>query len=162
MSLEDNDDYDFSDFGDGEPDEAAMEEIRKEDFRIRNMPLVIKARQIFLVTEALVQTLNDSEIAEHYKEAMLQDSISIAAKISSAEGADLYTFRMENAVLVKVAARNLLTQASGLKMMGLVDERYLQVLRNEIEEFRFMFVEWVQSFDKSKDIQDNWGLFYED
>jgi len=69
---------------------------------------------------------------------------------------------MENAVLVKVAARNLLTQASGLKMMFLVDERYLQVLRNEIEEFRFMFVEWVQSFDKSKDIQDNWGLFYED
>jgi hypothetical protein len=41
------------------------------------------------------------------------------------------------------------------------DFDYLDLLRNEIEEFRLIFIDWVQSFDKTNDIPDNWGLFYD-
>ena len=162
MAWEDDDeDFDPSDFEAGEPDEEALEDIRKEDERIRKMPLMIVAHQILEITEALMETLPTDNMSEHYKRIMMEDALTLAPKIASAEGADLYTLRMENAVIVKVAARNLLTQTCGLQMMGLSDDRYLNVLRDELDLFRLHFIDWVKSFDKTKDIQDNWGLFYD-
>ena len=157
----DDEDFDPSDFEAGEPDEEALADIRREDERIQKMPLMILAHQIFDITDALLETLPDDDMSEHYKSIMLEDALTLAPKIASAEGADLYTLRMENAVIIKVAARNLLTQTAGLKMMGLSDDRYLNVLRDELDLFRLHFIEWVKSFDKTKDIQDNWGLFYD-
>ncbi len=162
MAWEDDDeDFDPSNFEEGEPDEEALADIRKEDERIKNMPLMIHAIQILEITEALMETLPNDSMSEHYKRIMLEDALTLAPKIAGAEGADLYTLRMENAVIVKVAARNLLTQTCGLQMMGLSEDRYLNVLRDELDEFRLHFIDWVKTFDKTKDIQDNWGLFYD-
>lgn len=97
--------------------------------------------------------------AEHYKGLMMEDVMIINAKLRGAEAADLYSLRMENAVLIKIHAVSLLTATSGLKMMGLSNNKYLQLLRDEIEAFRKLFVEWINSFDKTNDIQDDWGLF---
>ena len=157
----DDEDYDPSDFEAGQPDEEALEDIRREDERINAMPIMQKALQILDVTEALLETLPEDDITEHYKHVMLEDALTLSSKIAAAEGTDLYTFRMENAVIVKVACRSLVTQTSGLKMMGLSDPRYLQVLLDEVEEFRLLFVEWIKTFDRKKDIRDNWGLFYD-
>lgn len=161
MNWENEDEeLDPSDF-EKSPDEEALADIRREDERISRMPLMQKARQILETTEALTETLPDDDMADHYRRIMIQDALILAPKIAGAEGADLYTLRMENAVLIKVAARNLLTQTSGLRMMGLCDPRYLEVLRDEIEEFRKLFVDWIRTFDRKRDIRDNWGLFYE-
>lgn len=97
--------------------------------------------------------------AEHYKGLMMEDVMIINAKLRGAEAADLYSLRMENAVLIKIHAVSLLTATSGLKMMGLSNNKYLQLLRDEIEAFRKLFVEWINSFDKTNDIPDDWGLF---
>jgi hypothetical protein len=98
---------------------------------------------------------------EHYKGIMMEDVMIINAKLKGAEGGDLYSIRMENAVIIKVHAMSLLTATSGLKMMGLSNNKYLQLLRDEIEEFRKLFVEWVNTFDKTNDIPDGWGLFFD-
>ncbi|MES2558202.1 MAG: hypothetical protein V4590_00570 [Bacteroidota bacterium] len=98
---------------------------------------------------------------EHYKSIMMEDVMIINAKLRGAEGGDLYSIRMENAVLIKVHAMSLLTATSGLKMMGLSNNKYLQLLRDEIEEFRKLFVEWINTFDKTHDIPDGWGLFFD-
>lgn len=98
---------------------------------------------------------------EHYKGIMMEDVMIINAKLRGAEGGDLYSIRMENAVIIKVHAMSLLTATSGLKMMGLSNNKYLQLLRDEIEEFRKLFVEWVNTFDKTNDIPDGWGLFFD-
>ena len=90
---------------------------------------------------------------------MLDDALTLVTKIAGAESGDLYTLRMENAVFIKVAARNILTQLSGLSMLGMIEPRYMELLRAEIEEFRLFFIDWIDTFDKSKDIPDNWGLF---
>ncbi len=97
--------------------------------------------------------------AEHYKGMMMEDVMVINAKLRGAEAVDLYSQRMENAVVIKIHAVSLLTATSGLKMMGLSNNKYLQLLRDEIEVFRKLFVEWVTSFDKTNDIPDDWGLF---
>jgi len=98
---------------------------------------------------------------EHYKGIMMEDVMLINAKLRGAEGGDLYSIRMENAVIIKIHAVSLLTATSGLKMMGLSNNKYLQLLRDEIEEFRKLFVEWINSFDKTNDIPDGWGLFFD-
>ena len=44
--------------------------------------------------------------------------------------------------------------------MGFKETRYLKVLRDAIEEFRILFIEWVNGFDKSNDIPDEWGSLF--
>ncbi|MFN9957884.1 MAG: hypothetical protein ACK55I_32665, partial [bacterium] len=96
----------------------------------------------------------------HYREIMLGDAAFIAARIAAAEGTPLYTMRMENAVQIKISARNIISQSAGLRLLGFCDEHYVQLLREEMDEFRFLFVAWVRGFDRSNDIRDDWGLFY--
>lgn len=98
---------------------------------------------------------------EHYKSMMMEDVMIMNTKLRGAEAGDLYSIRMENAVIIKTHAVSLLTATSGLKMIGLSNNKYLQLLRDEIEEFRKLFVEWINSFDKTNDIPDGWGLFYD-
>jgi hypothetical protein len=129
---EQNTDFDEEDEDDFEEDDA--EELDEEDLK---------------------------SFGEHYKGIMMEDVMIINAKLRGAEGGDLYSIRMENAVIIKVHAMSLLTATSGLKMMGLSNNKYLQLLRDEIEEFRKLFVEWVNTFDKTNDIPDGWGLFFD-
>jgi hypothetical protein len=39
------------------------------------------------------------------------------------------------------------------------DKEYIEFFRNEIEEFRLLFIDWVASFDQWIYIIDRWGLF---
>lgn len=98
---------------------------------------------------------------EHYKSMMLEDVIMINSKLRHAESTYLYSIKMENAVFIKSHALSLLTATSGLKMMSLSNKNYLQLLRDGINEFRLLFVEWINSFDKTIDILDGWGLFFD-
>jgi len=36
---------------------------------------------------------------------------------------------------------------------------YINLIRDEIEEFRFLFVDWVSSIDPWNYIIDRWGMF---
>jgi hypothetical protein len=83
----------------------------------------------------------------------------IPAKIAGAEAADLYDLRMENAALIRKAARELVVGLRGLEMFGFDAQDYFNLLRTEVEEFRKLFVVWVAGFDKGKYFVDNWGLF---
>lgn len=155
-----NDDFDEASFDD-KVNQEAFKEIRKEHLRIYSMPIMLKAKQIYDLVSALVETfLDEDDLIYHYREIMLSDASLLCAKIAGAESGDMYTLRMENAVLVKISAKNLLVQTSGLRMLGISEPHYLQLLRDEIEEFRLLFIAWVSSFDKKKDFQDDWGLFY--
>ena len=39
------------------------------------------------------------------------------------------------------------------------DLEYVNLIRNEIEAFRLLFIEWVAGFDTNNYIWDDWGLF---
>ena len=127
--------------------------------RVRNLPIYHKSEEIAELTRAIVDTADQTRPEYELVRLMLSNAYMISAKIVGAEGGDLYRIRMECAIQAKIAACDLLAQTSFCRVQGLIDNAYLQVLREEIEEFRKLFVDWVQSFDRTNDIDDGWGLF---
>jgi hypothetical protein len=151
------------------------EEERDHD-RHKRLPIYIKAEEIYLLVNRMltgsdadeleatefmedVETDMIEQFFQHNKESMLVNSMIIPAKIAGAEGGDLYDLRMENAAIIRKAARELITDARGLQMNGFKDIEYLDLLRSEVDEFRVLFAEWVLGFDKENYIIDRWGLF---
>ena len=126
------------------------------------MPIFQKAEQILRLTEGLVQIVPDENefLQETTVRFMLENAMIIPAKIAGAEGGDLYDLRMENAAIIRKAARELYVMAGSLRYEEeITDNDYIDLLRNTIDEFRFLFIDWVASFDIWNYIKDSWGLF---
>lgn len=150
----------WEDEDDDEPDFDPEEERRK----LESKPVFQKAEEIRELAQRIIDTMdkNDPESAIQ-SSLMLEDSLIIPAKIAGAEAMDDYILKMENAVIIKIHARSLLTRTSSLKYLELVDAEYLQLLRDEIEAFRLLFKDWVATFDIDTTKEgDGWGLFVPD
>lgn len=129
---------------------------------LEQMPLYQKAEQILKITMGLVEIVpKDNEfLQETTVRFMIENACLIPAKIAGAVGVGLYDLKMENATLIRKAARELYVQAGSLCFEDdIKDKDYIELLRNTIDEFRLLFVDWVASFDVWDYIKDNWGLF---
>lgn len=144
----DNDDIEERDlrWDDEEGDEWKTQPLREAAAVLKK-----QARQILKTVTAIVETLpeegdeNDGNHTSHHRGWMMENAMVIGAKLAGAGGGD-YMILRENAVVIKLAARELLTQTSALAMFGYPHGEYLQALRAEIEEFRKAFVRWVRAF----------------
>lgn len=135
-----------------------MEELDE----INNMPIYQKAEQIFKLTEGLIHVVpaDNDFLQETTVRFMLENAFTIPVKIAGAEGGDLYDLRMENAAIIRKAARELSVQAGSLRYEeGITDTDYIDLLRSTIDEFRLLFIDWVAGFDQWNYIKDSWGLF---
>jgi len=129
---------------------------------LENFPLFQKAEQILKITQGLIEIVPaDNEfLQETTVRFMLEDAMIIPAKIAGAHGIELYDLKMENATIIRKAARDLYVQAGSLRFEeSIQDKDYIYLLRDEIEEFRLLFVDWVENFDVWNYIKDDWGLF---
>lgn len=146
------------------------DEQEEQDYdSIRKMPLYQKGLEIYelaykitgLVTDDEYGSLGkeENELLKHHAEYLKNNASIINAKIAGAEGADLYDLRMENAAIIRKAAREILTDSTGLKIYGFEHVEYLDLLRNEVEQFRVLFAQWVKTFDPWNYSIDRWGLF---
>lgn len=125
-----------------------------------DLPLFLKGREIYSLISEIVDLIpEDDEILASYKEFMLEDAAMLSVKVAGAEAADLYDMRMESAALIRKAARDLLTHCRGLELFGFKETHYLHLIREAVEEYRLLFIEWVKSFDQWNYIIDRWGLF---
>ena len=85
---------------------------------------------------------------------------TVTTKIKGAMAADdIYSLVMENAVIIKVNMCQLKDWLWPCEAIHNVEERYLDVLKNEIKTFKKIFIQWVGSFDKERDLPDEWHLF---
>ena len=134
------------------------------------LPVFQKAREIMDLVGSIIDSVEKTDIAfnDPIEAEMIKDNLKymginasiIPAKIAGVSSEDmLYDIRMENAAIIRKAARELITDARGLEMHGYPDTEYLDILRNEVEEFRILFAEWVKTFDCWNYIIDRWGLF---
>ncbi|WP_181306338.1 hypothetical protein [Rufibacter sp. XAAS-G3-1] len=124
------------------------------------LPLYLKGREIFRLTKEIVSLIDEeNEILSSLKEYMLLDASFLTVKVVGAEAADLYDLRMENATLIRKAAQDLLSHCHSLEMFGFKEVHYFQLLRDAVEEYRLLFVDWVQGFDPWNYVTDRWGLF---
>jgi hypothetical protein len=149
----DDDDNDWNDWEPGDEDESSRD---RESHK--KLPVFIKGMELVEITRAIVDSIDEEKDVVCMRDQMMQNAYIIPAKIAGAEGGDLYSIRMDNAVLIKLAARELQAETSWCLAEDLCDSRYLHMLRAEIENFRLLFIEWVRSFDKTNDIEDDWNI----
>jgi len=129
---------------------------------LQKFPLYQKAEQIFKITQGLVEIIPaDNELLqETTARFMLENAMIIPAKIAGAQAVELYDLKMENATIIRKAARELYVQAGSLSFEEeILDKDYILLLRNEIDEFRLLFIDWVAGFDVWNYIKDDWVLF---
>ena len=136
----------------------------------KTSPLYIKAMEIQRLVDSIVDVVSDSDMEFETEEEgniidesmnyLSENSILIPANIASAYDQDMpYDLKMENATLIRKAARELLTDATSIESFGFKDIEYLDILRKEVDEFRILFAEWVKTFDPWNYMIDRWGLF---
>ncbi len=141
-----------------------MEE-EEEDYNFReheDLLVYKKAEEIYEVVKQIADLIPDDDENDHLsfvKGNMLGDAMTILAKIAGAEGGDLYDLRMENAAIIRKAARDLMVTNHSLEMFGFKEFEYFDIVRDLIEEFRLLFIDWVAGFDQWNYITDRWGLF---
>jgi len=128
--------------------------------KLKKMPLYIKGIEILDLVRTIGDLIDDeNEQLGWIKQLMLEDAYMLTAKIANAEGGDLYDIRMENAAIIRKSANSLKLHVHSLHMFGFEHVDYYQLVRDKVEEFRLLFIDWVASFDKSNYITDRWGLF---
>lgn len=125
-----------------------------------NLPIYKKAEEIYktliIVTDLFPE---ENDYLQHLKSNLLGDSMIILAKISGAEAVKLYDIKMENAAIIRKAARDIMVSGNNLTAFGFTDAKYYKIVRNLIEEFRILFIDWVSKFNPKHFIVDNWGLY---
>lgn len=127
---------------------------------IKHHQLAEKAREIDALLRKITELIpEEDEHLQFIKQDLHSNSMLIQAKIAGAEGVNLYDIKMENATLIRKAARELMVSYHSLEMFGFSEVEYYKLIVELIEEFRVLFVEWVASFDQKKFIVDTWGLF---
>lgn len=145
------------------------DEENEELDHFKKLPVYKKANEIIdladkittFINESIDANLKNTELlmAKSYVDDIVANSYIIAAKIAGADAVDLYDLKMENAAIIRKAAREIGVNCSGLKMFDIDGFDYLDLLREEIELFRIEFAEWVKTFDPWNYMIDRWGLF---
>jgi len=124
------------------------------------LPIYLKGKEIFDLVNKITSLIpENNEYLMHVKACMLSDAAQLTVKIAGAEAAGLYDLKMENAAIIRKAARDLMVQQHSLDMFGFEYVEYYQMVRDLIEEYRLLFINWVAGFDKWDYIIDRWGLF---
>ena len=133
-------------------------------------PIYKKAKEIQQLVESLITLIKESELpyADELDLELIHDKLKEmeinAAEIplliaSASQAHSPYDYNMENAVFIKKAAYDLLGDAVYIEDLGLKDIDYLELLHDEIEAFRLLFIEWLKTFELWKYAGDDWGLF---
>jgi hypothetical protein len=136
------------------------DEDDEERINPRELPLFKKGQEIFDVVDQICQLIpDDNEMLGHVKGVMYEDAMLLTVKIAGAEGGQLYDIKMEAAAIIRKAAMELMIQNHALEMYGFEHTEYFQIVRDLIDEYRLLFIDWVAKFDKWNYIIDRWGLF---
>jgi hypothetical protein len=125
-----------------------------------SLPIYKKGKEIFDVVRQIGELIpDDDEHLGYIKAQMYGDAALLTVKVAGAEGGGLYDIRMECAAIIRKAARDLMLTNHSLKMFGFEEVEYFDIVRDLIEEYRLLFIDWVAGFDKWDYIIDRWGLF---
>ncbi|TXD83357.1 hypothetical protein ESY86_10070 [Subsaximicrobium wynnwilliamsii] len=137
---------------------------------LEHVPLYKKAKDIQNLVDSVVDVIMDSQLEYETEQEgqMIDDSLTylgensdlIPQKIALVHGEDIpYNEKMESACFIKNAAIEILTDLDHIELSGYKDIEYFDLLRNEIDDFRILFAEWVTTFDPWDYEIDRWGLF---
>jgi len=126
----------------------------------KELPIYKKGWEIYEVVRQICELIpEDNEMLGHVKSIMLEDAMLLTVKVAGATAGQLYDIKMEAATIIRKAALDLMIQNHSLEMFGFEYVEYFQIVRNLLEEYRLLFIDWVAKFDRWNYIIDRWGLF---
>ena len=135
-------------------------EDEDDSLKPEKLPIYQKGKEIFDMVNKIASLIpENNEYLIEVKDQMLCDAALLSVKVAGAEVAELYDLKMENAAIIRKAARDLIVQQHSLDMFGFEYVEYYQIIRDLVEEYRLLFINWVAGFDKWDYIIDRWGLF---
>ncbi len=103
------------------------------------LPIYLKGKEIFdMVSKITALIPENDEYLNDVKSCMLCDAALLTVKVAGAEAAGLYDLKMENAAIIRKAARDLMVQQHSLDMFGFEYVGYYQMVRDLIEEYRLL------------------------
>ena len=162
MNWEDEDnDFDFNDDLTPEENAEIERQMKEEEMYRKNHPLTKQAEEIYRVVTALVESIKDETEREMFGNTLEESCMIIPAKLAGAIGSGSWVISMQNAAIIRSHAAYILTGTSGLKYESKVDQRYVQMLREEMLTFRDLFAEWIKEIHRMEheEYVDEWGLF---
>ena len=137
-----------------------MFDDENDEINPKELPIYKKGMEIFEVVDHICQLIpDDDQYLGHVKSVMLEDAMLLTVKVAGATGGQLYDIKMEAATIIRKAARELMIQNHALEMFGFEHVEYFDIVRDLIEEYRLLFIDWVAGFDQYDYIIDRWGLF---
>jgi len=125
-----------------------------------NLPIYKKGKEILDVILSICELFpEENEHLQFIKGQMIADAAMLTVKVAGSEAAELYDIKMEGAAIIRKAARDLMVQNHSLENFGFEHTEYYSIVRDLIEEYRLLFIDWVAGFDKWDYVIDRWGLF---
>jgi len=121
----------------------------------RQMPIFLKGREIAELVDAILELADkDNEHLQDVCGRMRVDARNLYLKVGGAEAADLYDLGMENTAIIRKSARELVVSTHSLNMFGFEHPDYFPLLREAVEEYRLLFIDWVAGFDQWNYVTD--------
>jgi hypothetical protein len=131
-----------------------------DEMKLEDLPIYKKGKEIFDVVNEIGKLIpEEDKHLQMIKAFMIEDAAQLVVKVSGAQRMCLYDLKMESAAIIRKAARDLVVQHNALEMFGFKDAHYFDIVRDLVEEYRLLFIDWVASFDPWDYVIDRWGLF---
>ncbi len=125
-----------------------------------NLSIFKKGKEIFEVVNQLCELIpEDNDSLQQISAFMISDAALLSVKVAGAEAASLYDLKMEAAAIIRKAAKDLMVQNHALEMLGFKEVEYFDIVRDLLEDYRLLFIDWVAGFDQWDYVIDRWGLF---
>lgn len=137
-----------------------MEQEDDDEVDVETLPIFKKGSEILDVVIQIGKLIpKDNEILQDIRGQMTCDAALLTVKVAGAHGIGLYDLKMENAAIIRKAARDLMVTNHSLDLFGFKEVEYFELVRDLLEEYRLLFIDWVAGFDKWDYVIDRWGLF---
>jgi len=136
------------------------DEIENQRDATEKLPIYRKGREISDIVNRIGDLIpEDGPQLQEIKGWMISDAAQLFVKVAGAEAGNLYDIKMEAAAIIRKSAHDLILNQHSLKMFGFKEAEYFNIVRELVEEYRLLFIDWVAGFDKWNYIIDRWGLF---
>ncbi len=154
-----DDNFNFDDLSDEENNELENK-MKAEKEKLRKHPLLLQAKEILKIVDALLETCEDETQSDIYGSTLRESAMIIIAKLTSGLASDNYLLCMQNAAIIREHGEYLRLSNHMLNSSDGFDKNYVAMFRNEMEKFRLLFKEWAKEIQNMEnDFEDEWGLF---
>jgi len=135
------------------------DEDDEKEIDVKDLPIYQKGKEIWAVVHQIADLIpEDDKRLLVIKSWVMSDAMQLTVKVAGAQGG-LYDIKMEAATLIRKAAHDLILHQHSLKSFGFKNTEYFSIIRELVEEYRLLFIDWVKGFDQNDYIIDRWGLF---